>query len=165
MDISFEAVIKAGEVDTIAGVLVGDIEKIPFKNKTFDVCFCGGVLHHMADLNIAANELFRITKKRKVVVSFDPNAHHPYEYFHGSSFLKFFFKGSVTETERSLTVHELRKAFCQAGFTEIEFSTSQAFTKKKTFYYRIVKPFIFHIIRLLFKGYHKNNMLLMKSQK
>ena len=165
LDISYEAVKKAKELGMLEGFFVGDIENIPFKDEMFNVCFAGGVLHHLVDLNVAAKELFRITKKGNVVVSFDPNAHHPYEYFHGSPFLKFFFKASVTENERSLTVQELRQAFCQAGFTKIEFSTFQAFTKKKTFYYRIVKPFIFHIIRLLFKEYHKNNMLLMKSQK
>lgn len=165
IDISYEAAKKAKETGRLKGVVVGDIEALPFKQEAFDICFCGCVLHHFPDITLTAKDLFRITKAGKSVVSFDPNAHHPVEYFHGSRLTKILSKGRITANERSLSVYELEKAFLMAGFTNIEFQTSQAYTKREKIYHKHVKPIIFKLIQILFKGYHKNNMLLMKAKK
>lgn len=52
---------------------VGDLEKLPFPDNTFDVCFCGWVLHHFPDINIAVSELVRVLKPGGIIALAEPN--------------------------------------------------------------------------------------------
>ncbi len=164
IDISFEAMKKA----KVAGAnhcVVGDIENMPFREESFDVCFCGCVLHHFTDLQSVSKELNRVTKENHQVVSFDPNAHHPIEYFHRSKLVKRIVGTRVTDNERSLTVEFLRGCFTVAGFKDFQFSSSQAYTRRKSFYHKCIKPLLLWMIKKIFPGIGKENMLLMKTRK
>jgi ubiquinone/menaquinone biosynthesis C-methylase UbiE len=52
---------------------VGDLEKLPFEDSTFDVCFCGWVLHHFPDVNAAVSELARVLKPGGIIALAEPN--------------------------------------------------------------------------------------------
>jgi len=164
IDISFEALKKAKAAGANLCV-VGDIENMPFREESFDVCFCGSVLHHFTDLQSVSKELYRVTKENQQVVSYDPNAHHLIEYFHGSKLAKRIVSSRVTDNERSLTVEFLRGCFTVAGFKDLQFSSSQAYTRRKSFYNKCIKPPLLWMIKRFFPGIGEKNMLLMKARK
>ena len=52
---------------------VGDLEKLPFADNTFDVCFCGWVLHHFPDVDASVSELARVLKPGGMIAMAEPN--------------------------------------------------------------------------------------------
>jgi len=52
---------------------VGDLENLPFDDSTFDICFCGWVLHHFPDINKAVSELSRVLKPGGMIALAEPN--------------------------------------------------------------------------------------------
>ena len=52
---------------------IGDIEKIPYKNNTFDLVYSITVLIHMQDFKKGFKEMYRVTKKGGIVVFDLPN--------------------------------------------------------------------------------------------
>jgi SAM-dependent methyltransferase len=56
--------------DLSAKLLVGDAERLPFAENTFDFISCNGVLHHTPDTEAGFRELFRVLKpKGRAIVS------------------------------------------------------------------------------------------------
>lgn len=52
---------------------IGDIEKLPFEDKYFDICFCGWVLHHFPDIDASVSELARVLKPGGIIAFTEPN--------------------------------------------------------------------------------------------
>ncbi len=57
--------------------IVGDLEHLPFTDNYFDLCFCGFTLHHFPDINVALEELVRVTKNNGRIVAIEPNGSNP----------------------------------------------------------------------------------------
>lgn len=53
--------------------LVGDLDSLPFKDNSFDICFCGWVLHHFPDASVALSELVRVLKPGGKIALAEPN--------------------------------------------------------------------------------------------
>ncbi len=51
----------------------GDLENLPFADNTFDICYCGWVLHHFPDVNKAVSELVRVLKPAGIIALAEPN--------------------------------------------------------------------------------------------
>ena len=77
IDISRRSVVVANTRARKAGVsfvgLVGDLELLPFPDGTFDVCFCGWVLHHFSDVGPIVCELKRVLKPEGILALVEPN--------------------------------------------------------------------------------------------
>lgn len=77
IEISPDAVQVANERAKEKGVnfsaRVGDLEKLPFPDNTFDICFCGWVLHHFPDMSAAVAELARVLKPSGRIALAEPN--------------------------------------------------------------------------------------------
>lgn len=58
--------------DAIKGVVVGDIENIPFSEKSFDTIICRGVLHHTPLPQESIKEIFNKLKKGGFFVLSEP---------------------------------------------------------------------------------------------
>ena len=68
-----EANRRAKEKGVTFTAQVGDLEKLPFADNTFDVCFCGWVLHHFPDVDASVSELARVLKPGGVMAMVEPN--------------------------------------------------------------------------------------------
>jgi ubiquinone/menaquinone biosynthesis C-methylase UbiE len=81
VDISPEAIEVAQKRATMEGVdftpQVGDIEKLPFADDTFDICFSGWTLHHFPDLTVPIAELKRVLKLGGRLTFVEPNESSP----------------------------------------------------------------------------------------
>lgn len=59
----------------------GDAERLPFEADTFDVVFCGNLLHHLEQPIVAVREMRRVA--RRFVVLIEPNAVNPMMFLFG----------------------------------------------------------------------------------
>lgn len=57
--------------------MVGDLEKLPFKDNSFGICFCGFTLHHFPDISSIVAEFARVTKPDGKVTLLEPNGSNP----------------------------------------------------------------------------------------
>ena len=77
VEISPESIVVAKERATKRGVrfspVTGDLERLPFKHKTFDICICGWVLHHFPNTDAAVAELSRVLKPGGKIALTEPN--------------------------------------------------------------------------------------------
>ncbi len=64
---------RASEKRVNFSAQVGDLEKLPFEDGYFDVCFVGWVLHHFPDINAAVSELVRVLKPGGMIAMAEPN--------------------------------------------------------------------------------------------
>jgi SAM-dependent methyltransferase len=64
---------RAKEKEVNFTAQVGDLEKLPFEDNSFDICFCGWVLHHFPDINTAVSELVRVLKPGGMIAMAEPN--------------------------------------------------------------------------------------------
>jgi len=73
LDISFRMLesVKDNWSDS-KGVIVGDGNYLPFKDGSFDGVICRGVIHHIPNINLTLNEVYRILKKDGVFVFSEP---------------------------------------------------------------------------------------------
>ena len=53
--------------------LLGDLESLAARNDSFDVCFCGWVLHHLPDIRPALSELTRVLRPGGRILIVEPN--------------------------------------------------------------------------------------------
>jgi len=56
--------------------IVGDAEKLPFRDKVFDICFCGDVLHHFPDISEVMDESTRCLKSNGKIILIEPNGNN-----------------------------------------------------------------------------------------
>lgn len=63
--------------DIPSPLIVGDIEALPLKEETFDLCFGGGVLHHFPSLVKALAEMKRVLKNGGRICFLEPNGSNP----------------------------------------------------------------------------------------
>lgn len=65
--------IYAQRMHSAEDFVVGDIEKMPFKEKTFNLINSGGVLEHFQNPQKALHEFFRVTRPKGVIIVSVPN--------------------------------------------------------------------------------------------
>ena len=58
--------------------VVGDLERMPFREGCFDSCICIFVLHHFPSIKGVCSELYRVVKNKGRVLVIDTNGSNPY---------------------------------------------------------------------------------------
>ncbi|MDP2947019.1 MAG: class I SAM-dependent methyltransferase [Nanoarchaeota archaeon] len=73
--------IKGSQYEQNLKLYVGNLEKLPFPENTFDACVCVHVLHHTENIEKSVGEMARVIKKSGIVGFIEPNPYCPYWYF------------------------------------------------------------------------------------
>ncbi|MCL4460039.1 MAG: class I SAM-dependent methyltransferase [Chloroflexi bacterium] len=169
IDISWEAVKTAVRRALLQGLdakfLVQDARYLSFPPDSFDLCFCGGLLHHLPDLQPVARELFCVLKDGGMVCSYDPNALHPYVRLVQKLRAWGLGRKRHTKEERALTPAEIQAGFAAAGFKDFQFQTMIFLSQKKNVVYREILLLLLRIYYRFGNGLGKGNALLMSCIK
>lgn len=120
---------RASEKGVTFSASVGDLEKLPFPDNTFDICFCGWVLHHFPDTDTAVAELSRVLKHGGKIALAEPNESNMVVRF--SRFIEdlpllrgWVLRAGWDTPNRTIHRHDdYVKALERHGFTDIEVSS------------------------------------------
>ncbi|UCH88147.1 MAG: class I SAM-dependent methyltransferase [Thermoplasmata archaeon] len=168
IDISSKAIVQAKAKVKQLGLkdidfCVGDIENLCYNDNTFDICFCGGVLHHFPDLKRVAEELYRVTKKNGKVLAYDPNALHLYVFVVHNIINRAINLQGFSPNERALKPKELMTVFKTAGFMNFNFDSYVLSTKKTE--WKLIRNLSYTALDKTFSGLRKGNILTMICEK
>jgi ubiquinone/menaquinone biosynthesis C-methylase UbiE len=94
----------------------GDVEQLPFSSASLDGVLLSGLVHHLPDPKLCANEVFRVLKPGGCFVAFDPNRMNPFMYLYRDRSSPFYSSVGVTENERPVLARQIAAVFRQAGF-------------------------------------------------
>lgn len=94
--------------------LCGDIKRLPFEDKEFDICFCSLVLHHFIGFKELLQELARVTKR--YFVAFEVNALDPMTYFRFNILNPLFGLKNISANQRAIFPESLKSVLLQNGF-------------------------------------------------
>ncbi|MEK7841698.1 MAG: class I SAM-dependent methyltransferase [Deltaproteobacteria bacterium] len=100
--------------------VVGDVENMPFKDRSFDVLFCGLLLHHFPDLTALSKELTRVGKS--YLFALETNALEPVTFLKFNVVNPLLKPGFMTPNQRALFPDNVRRVFEREGFSGFEFS-------------------------------------------
>lgn len=133
VEISPKSVVVAKERATKKRVrfapMIGDLERLQFKDNSFDICFCGWVLHHFPDIGTAVDEVFRILRPGGKIALIEPNESNIAMRF--SRFIEdlpllrgWILRAGWDTPNRTIHKHnDYIKALERHGFTNIEVSS------------------------------------------
>ncbi len=96
--------------------VVGDVEKLPFADASFDAVLLSGLLHHLPDPSKCVAEVWRILRPGGRFTAFDPNRANPFMYLYRDRSSPFYSNKGVTENERPVLAKRLANQFSQMGF-------------------------------------------------
>ncbi|MEM3405621.1 MAG: class I SAM-dependent methyltransferase [Candidatus Pacearchaeota archaeon] len=130
-----------------AKLILGDIKKMPFKNESFDIVFCHGVVEHFPDSEKGVRELYRVLKKNGKAMISVPNK---ITFFEINKYLQILL-GKILHKkiwragyERSFTKNQFEKILIKEGFKIKDFYKVEVGKGRKY-------PFVGIILRILDK--------------
>lgn len=131
IDISHEAITAAKRLNGIDAVCA-DARFLPFKTGTFDLVFCGGVLHHLRPETIllSSRDIYRVMKEQGKIFTLDPSARCPYtNLMYNRTLFRFLKKlygfGDLSPDENPIWPHVLREIIEESGFRAIALTFAQ----------------------------------------
>lgn len=77
LDLSATQMIRAKKRFKTTNYVMGDAEKLPFKDNTFDLIVAINMLHHVYHPNKVLKESFRVLKPSGKILTVDPNLYNP----------------------------------------------------------------------------------------
>lgn len=130
IDISIKNVLEARSDVLQAKFIVGDIEKVPFKNNSFDAIIYSGVLHHFPHILEVVKEGVRILRPGGYFFSYDPNQHNPLMWLYRGKSSPFRSSEGITSNEILITRERLRKSLESAGLRRVLVTAISGITYK-----------------------------------
>ena len=108
--------------------LMGDIEKLPLEDESFDICVCGFVLHHLPVMHRTIAELYRVLKPGGTIGLIEPNGSNPVAKLSDAARRAFLNDmcegmGCCSANERDYPHKTYLKALSEGGFRQIRFSS------------------------------------------
>ena len=98
---------------------VGDAEKLPFPDGSFDGVLLSGLLHHFPDPSACLNEVRRVLKAGGVFAAFDPNRQNPFMYLYRDRSSPLYSSKGVSPNERPVLPRTLAGQCRGAGFENL----------------------------------------------
>ena len=130
IDISKESILFAKSISKNIDFVVGDIEKIGFKDNSFDIVVFSGVLHHFSDFSKAIKEGYRVLKPNGRMFAYDPNKLNPIMWLYRDTNSPFYSSKGRTENERLLTKEELESVLTSNKFLNVKIKSISGVTFK-----------------------------------
>lgn len=122
IDLSFNGLQAAKKLAEHEGqniqFVCGDIKRLPFADKEFDICFCSLILHHFTALDNVVKELSRVTKK--YFVAFEVNALDPLSFVRFNVLNPLFGIKNISKNQRALFPAKLEGILTRNGFKNIK---------------------------------------------
>jgi len=123
IDISMNGLRQARSVTTAVGqdveFMLADIENLPFEDNSFDVVFCGLILHHFPRRSKLIRELNRVCRSH--FIAFEVNAYDPVSFLRFDVINPTIGIPSITRNQRTVSPFRLAKELEQAGFATIRY--------------------------------------------
>lgn len=119
IDLSYGALRIARGRSPGSAWIQADACALPFADATWDVLAFSSVLHHIPDYTRGLIEAFRVLRPGGHVFAFDPNLMHPAMALFRCPASPFYLSQGVSPNERPLMPAALRRAFADAGFTDV----------------------------------------------
>jgi 2-polyprenyl-3-methyl-5-hydroxy-6-metoxy-1,4-benzoquinol methylase len=104
--------------------VVGDLERMPFRDKTFDLINSGGVLEHFETPQKALKEYFRVTKPKGIIIISVPNLVGHNAGYGMKPLAELVLKNRIKSSliEQDFSARKLRKIIQESGFRCIDIS-------------------------------------------
>jgi SAM-dependent methyltransferase len=97
-------------------LICASVFELPFPDKTFDLIIANSFLHHLPNLEQAAQEIGRVLKPGGVYIGREPNFNNPFvRWWVFSRFLTWISPVSHTDNEYPLSSQEIESAFLAAN--------------------------------------------------
>jgi SAM-dependent methyltransferase len=96
--------------------ICGDIKRLPFEDKSFDICFCSLVLHHFIRMDNLLKELSRVTKR--YFIAFEVNGWDPVSFVRFNVINPTIGIASISKNQRVVFPERLTAALRENGFTD-----------------------------------------------
>lgn len=119
IDISIKNILEARNDIAEGRFITGDIEKIPFKDNTFDIIVYGGVLHHFPNMTGVIEEGLRILKPGGYFFSYDPHQGNPFMWLYRDKKSPFRSTRGITSNEILINKKSLRRCLEGAGLRRV----------------------------------------------
>ncbi len=126
LDLSAKQMIRAKSKFKKINFVMGDAEKLPFKDNTFDYVVAINMLHHVYHPVKVLSEIFRVLKKGGKLLSVDPNLYNPigftgrglYRLLGLKRIFPTFPQFALGEDERQFTKSDYYKLFKRSPFKD-----------------------------------------------
>lgn len=128
IDISFEAARVAKERAKKKrcnfSPIAADLERLPFSDNSFDICFFGYALHHFPNIAHPLADIFRILKPESKIALMEPNGSNPLIILSGR--IENLIRGLLsslgldTSNERLYGVNQYVEELVRQGYTNVE---------------------------------------------
>ncbi|MBX4205652.1 methyltransferase domain-containing protein [Candidatus Microgenomates bacterium] len=163
LDLSTTQMVRAKSKFKHTNYVMGDAEKLPFKDNTFDLIVAINMLHHVYHPNRVLKEAFRVLKNNGKILTVDPNLHNPigftgrglYRLLRLKKIFPTFPQFALGEDEKQYTKDEYYKLFKKSPFKEYIIKPHRI--ERILFFSTILVPSLVNI-----PGYEKILMVISK---
>lgn len=145
--------------------LCGDIKRLPFADKEFDICFCSLILHHFTALDNIIKELSRVT--RKYFVAFEVNALDPISFMRFNVLNPVFGIKNISKNQRALFPKNLENILVQNGFKNIiiKYEDIHDYLGKAPDSMKAKMILVYQNFMKIFPGKYSTNKFLLRAKK
>jgi len=116
LDISPKCIASASRRYGHIRFATGDMEALPYPDRSFDIVTLFGVLHHFPRIADALQEPHRILKDNGILFTYDPNLHNPFFWIYHSERSPLYSAKTITKNEKLFAKPQLKQALLDAQF-------------------------------------------------
>ena len=120
IDLSPNGIVQARRVAAAEGqeidFVLGDIERLPFRDCSFDVVFCSLILHHFPKREKLLAEISRVCDRH--FVTFEVNAYDPISFLRFNVINPTIGIKNITKNQRTVPPDKLQRELRRAGFAD-----------------------------------------------
>jgi SAM-dependent methyltransferase len=71
---------RAAQNNVLVNFVIGDVERPCFRQESFDLVFCGAILHHLPDVEGSLSNLHQVLRDGGVLIAVEPGLLNPFAW-------------------------------------------------------------------------------------